>query len=108
MELRLLIITFRCKLNWSWPKGQKFWCILFEDLPSVSDTQVNADIDTINILHTEIHNIKSLQQVPYCKHIHNTLHISSINSKFTIKDNILLKIIQDADNSFEALVAPDH
>ena len=75
-----------------------------EDLPTVSNTQDFKDIDIINVSDTKTHNIKKIkQQNPYCKCIHCTLHISSVKNKFTIQDNTLFKIGQNAN---KLLVSP--
>ena len=49
--------------------------------------------------------IKNLQpKDTYCKHILNTLKICSVKNKFTSKENISFKMVQDVDKSFETLV----
>ena len=57
----------------SW-KDKNFDAAYFKEPSPVSSTQDITDVDLINVLDTEIHDVKSLQQDAYCKHIHNTLH----------------------------------
>ena len=69
----------------------------------------STDINLINILGTKTQNVKSLQQKGlYCKHIHNTLHITVVKNKLTVNDNILFKVVQNEDKSFKALVMPKY
>ena len=53
------------------PKGQEFrWILLNGLLPTSPTTKDSTDIDLINVLDTETHDIKSLQQKdPYWMHI---------------------------------------
>ena len=55
------------------PKGQEFGCILFEDLPLVSNTQDSTDIDFINVLDGELTRRGCLLLTLY-----NTLHITLV------------------------------
>ena len=50
------------------------------------------------------HDIKTPQKEDAnYKCIYQTLHMSLVHSKFTIRDNILFKILKECNKSFEAL-----
>ena len=77
---------------------------MFEDLSPVSHTQGFMGIDLLNVWDAKTC-VKRLQKKdPYHKCIQNTLNIPPVKNKFTIKDNILFKVLQDVEKSFEALV----
>ena len=56
------------------------------------------------MLDTETHSIKTVQHDAYYKCIYNAIHKPSFKNKLFVKDDILFKIIQDADKSFKALI----
>ena len=74
----------------------------------ISHSQDSMDIDLINVLGIEAHDIKSHQQKDtYCKCLYNTLKIPSVKNKFTIKDNTLLKTVQDVDEYMKSWYSLD-
>ena len=68
------------------PKDRNLDAHYLKTYPQVSNIQDSIDIHLSNVLATKTHDVKSLQeQEAYCKHIYNTLNISSVKKKFNIK-----------------------